>query len=284
MLGKLIKHEWKATRRLMLPVNLAILMITLAGCGILSTNIFDNENAMPLAVFLTILYIFSLFALGMVTTVYLLIRFYKNLFTREGYLMFTLPATPIQLLNAKLVTGYIWALLNTCLTILSIGALGFSAGYHSARFGSPDDKIFSNAITYQINGVTRELSSFEDVIGYSLPVFLLLLLGILLIGCFASLTMGYLSIVLGQLVEKYKLACSIAFYIAFSIIMQIANSIIMIVANIGHIIHPASNDFIAVTRTIYGSLLPISGILNLIFGFLFYFVTIAIMKKKINLD
>lgn len=284
MLGKLIKHEWKATRRLMLPVNLAILIITLAGCGILSTSIFNNENAMPLAVFLFILYGFSLFSLCLVTAVYLLVRFYKNLFTREGYLMFTLPATPVQLLHAKLFTGYIWTVINSCLTILSIGALGFAAGYRSARSSSWNIELFSTAATYQANGVTWKITSFEELTGYSLPVFLLLFLGFLLFSCFASLTMGYLSIMLGQLVEKYKLACSIAFYIAFSIGLQIVNSIAMIVININSIIHPDLNDFIDVSQKIYGSLFPISGILNMIFGFLFYFLTIFIMKKKVNLD
>lgn len=284
MLGKLIKHEWRATRRLMIPVNLAILAITLAGCGILSTNVFANENAIPLAVFLIVLYALSLFALGMVTTVYLLVRFYKNLFTREGYLMFTLPVTPFQLLNAKLITGYLWAVINTCLSILSIGALvGFTAGYHT-RSNSGTNSLFDPAITYQVNGTTREFSSFEDFFGYSMPVLLLICLILLLIGCFSSLTMGYLSIALGQLIEKYKLACAIAFYIALSILMQIINSISMIAANISTIIRPDTADSIEFFQNIYGSMVPLSIIVNLILGILFYMITIIIMKKKVNLD
>lgn len=79
MLGKLIKHEWHATKRILLPINLALLLITLVGCLFLGTDILQTENSLPLVILLLLLYALSLIALITVSGIYLLIRFYKNL-------------------------------------------------------------------------------------------------------------------------------------------------------------------------------------------------------------
>ena len=49
MLKKLLKYEWKDTRRLLLPINLAIVVFTLVGCVMLNTNLFDTELGVVLA-------------------------------------------------------------------------------------------------------------------------------------------------------------------------------------------------------------------------------------------
>ena len=87
MLGKLLKYEWTATRRILIPVNLTIILITIVGCIFLGTDILQSENSIPLVILLIILYAISMIILDLVSTIYLLVRFYKNLFTAEGYLM-----------------------------------------------------------------------------------------------------------------------------------------------------------------------------------------------------
>jgi len=92
-----------------------------------------------------------------------------------------------------------------------------------------------------------------------------------------------LPLLYGQLVGKYKLACSIVFYIAFYIGAQIISSIILVAVNIETLLD-ASLDSMALTRSIYGSLLPTVAILHLVLGILFYVITFFVIRKKVNLD
>ena len=103
MLKKLIKYEWKDTRRLLLPINLAIIVLTLVGCAMLSTSIFDSKESLIFSIPLLLLYVLSIMAFSSVTIIYIYVRFYKNLYTAEGYLMHTLPVTPMQLFHSKLI-------------------------------------------------------------------------------------------------------------------------------------------------------------------------------------
>lgn len=284
MLRKLMKHEWIATRRILLPVNLTILLITCIGCIFLGTDILQGENSLPLVVLLIILYALSMLVLCMVSSIYLLVRFYKNLFSREGYLMFTLPVTPAQLLNSKLIVALLWSFFNSLLMIASIFALGFSSGYYVAGHSSSTDKsAFLTGLLSALSGEAQDSVSFQEVFGYT-PLELLLLCTVcIIISAFFSMVMGYLAIALGQLIEKYKVACSIAFYIALYICTQIITSIIMIVVNIDTLLGD-TQAISSLTGSIYQTVLPSSAILNLILGILFYIITSWILHKKINLD
>ncbi len=284
MLGKLIKHEWIATRRILFPVNLTIILITLVGCIFLGTNILQSKNSLPLVVLLIILYMLSMIVLSMVSSFYLLVRFYKNLFTAEGYLMFTLPVTPVQLLNSKLLVACLWSFFNTLLILASFFALGFSSGYYASIHGTSNEKsAFLSGFLSAMTSGTPESASIQDIFGYSAVELLLLCFAVLFIGAFYSLIMGYLAFTLGQLVGKYKLACSIVFYIAFYIGAQIISSIILVAVNIETLLD-ASLDSMALTRSIYGSLLPTVAILHLVLGILFYVITFFVIRKKVNLD
>lgn len=284
MLRKLMKHEWFATKRILLPVNLTILLITCMGCIFLGTDILHGENSLPLVILLIILYALSMLVLCMVSTVYLLVRFYKSLFSREGYLMFTLPVTPAQLLNSKLIVALLWSFFNSLLTIASIFALGFSSGYYVAGHNSSTDKsAFLTGLISALSGEAQDSVSFQDVFGYEPLELLLVCIACILIGAFFSMLMGYLAIALGQLIEKYKVACSIAFYIVLYICTQIMTSIIMVVVNIDTLLGDVQTISV-LTSSIYSTVLPSSAILNLILGILFYIITLWILRKKVNLD
>ena len=86
MLKKLLKYEWKSVSRILLPLNLGIVLLTIIGCVILSTDIFDSEQALPLALLLFLFYTLSVITFTGITLIYIYVHFYKNLFTAEGYL------------------------------------------------------------------------------------------------------------------------------------------------------------------------------------------------------
>lgn len=282
MLGKLMKHEWRATKRILIPVNLTIIIITVVECLLFACDVLYHKNSIPLVFLLILLYALSLIALATVSSIYLYVRFYKNLFTHEGYLMFTLPVTPLQLVNSKLIIGMVWTFINIILSAGSLFAIVFSGTYFSAKHGVMKEDFLAD-LSSVLSGGTTTATSFKEIFGYSVPEFLIVCVITLLISSFFSLAMGYLAIALGQLIEKYKLACSIGFYIALYVVTQIISSCFMIIVNIRNITN-ASEDFLGASMNIYQSVLPATAVLSLILGIVFYIITLLIIRKKVNLD
>lgn len=284
MLKKLIKHEWEATRRILLPLNLTIVLITVVGCFFLCTDILQLDNSLPLVILLIVFYALSMIVLTFAAYIYLMVRFYRNLFTSEGYLMFTLPVTRTQLLNSKLIVAFLWNCFNILLTVVSIFAISFSSSYYALVHDSATaGNAFLSGLVTAVSGGTQTTASIQDVFGYSLPTLIVVCCITLIVSSFFSLTMGYLAITLGQLMERHKLIASIGFYIAFYIVIQVLSSILMIVINLNTLLG-AESDPLALTRSIYGSLLPATNIFNLILGVIFYFITRLILGKKVNLE
>ena len=125
MLGKLIKHEFKETSKLMLPLYLVLVVITILGRivaqSIMISGNADSSTIMAIFNILSVfVYVVGLIVISIASYIYLIMRFYKNLFSNEGYLMHTLPVTSWQLLISKLVTAFIWFISETILIFLSI--------------------------------------------------------------------------------------------------------------------------------------------------------------------
>ena len=117
MLGKLLKHEIKNTGKILLPLNLALIGVTLIGMIVLGSKIFENEHIGMLAGALLVFYILGIVALFIVTYVFLMITFYRSMYSAEGYLTHTLPVSPITTLNSKLIVSLFWACLTMILSI-----------------------------------------------------------------------------------------------------------------------------------------------------------------------
>ena len=95
MLGKLLKHEWKSVWKIP-TILLCVLMglAVLAGLGFASP-IWDSglEGLGVLAVLSWMVFYFAIMGVSMGIMLYLAVRFYRSMFTDEGYLTHTLPVT-----------------------------------------------------------------------------------------------------------------------------------------------------------------------------------------------
>lgn len=286
MLGKLIKHEWNSVGRLMGAVNLAIVVITILGCFMLNLGILETPNAPLIASLLMTLYGLSLIAFGFLVIIYLYVRFYRNLFTAEGYLMHTLPVTPAQLLHSKLLVGYFWAAVNGLLIVLSVITLAYAAISHAAPLLDMEDiQLFfqSDGASIPLDKTSIQLS-FQDIIGYTPVQFALLLLLMQLISCFSTLLMGYLSILLGQLVEKYKLVATIGFYFALYMANQILSSIVLLIPSTHLFLADMDSGNMNFLPDYFHSLMPTVIITQVILGLIFYIISNLLIRRKPNLD
>ena len=110
MLGKLIKHEFRATWRIMWPIFLG--MLVLAVLARLTAPLMENSGGNGflnlVCMLITTCFIFGMAALFIAPMILSAVRFKKSMLSDEGYLTMTLPAGTYQILGAKLIVSIVW--------------------------------------------------------------------------------------------------------------------------------------------------------------------------------
>ncbi len=275
MLGKLIKHEFKATYKIMLLL-IGILVIFGIVSYFLGTwfvglgqNDIDNEFYAALvgvSMFGTTTLIFvSFISINMIGLIYLVIRFYKTMYTQEGYLTFTLPVTVSQITNAKLISAVIWEIIMTCINILTVVVfvLGICTPLDVSLY-----EIFDELIALKL---------------YNVAGWIIMFITTMLITPISAIATPYFCITVGQLWQKHKIIGSILAYGAFYFVNQIASTVIMIFSGYFRaIFNPNIDDdyvFSMLTKTTWVSLVYAIVVVALcILG------CHLIPRKRINLD
>lgn len=120
MLGKLLKHEFKATSR--------ILPFSYLACAVFFLVAFIARSILPdvSAAYLVpaVIFLLSGIAVLILTYVLLIMRFHKSMYGNEGYLTQTLPVSKGQLLASKMIPCAIWMIAGTLVFLFVI--LGFA--------------------------------------------------------------------------------------------------------------------------------------------------------------
>lgn len=219
MLGKLIKQELKVTSRYFVPmyVSFAVVTLLLKLSFLFSggDDIFVQADTSVFANFfqglMVFVYVVVLIGISILTYFFIIKRFYSNLFGDEGYLMFTLPVTAGQLINAKLIGAIIWLLIMAPMMIGSFLLLFLGTdAYHS----------FVEMFGY----IAEELHVLE-ISGYNigLLVFEIIISGIL--GMICSLLMFYFAIALAQhFFSEHRLLGTVGCYFGLSIVQSVLES------------------------------------------------------------
>lgn len=220
MLGKLIKNEFKTVNRLMIPLHLGLILITVIGrfyiqftlAGsparyyVRTTNVWYGLVDVMLVMF----YIIALLAVTGVTFVYLnIIRFRKNLFSDEGYLMHTLPVSAAEHIWSKVIVNMVWQLADVILVVLSI--LGLFV-----------NKEFLQAIP---EGLHTIFSSFPEAFGVPAGVGIPLYLLLFLLESIMGVLVVYACITIGHSFNEHKLLASVGIYIGVTVVRNLISVI-----------------------------------------------------------
>lgn len=259
MLKKLIKHEFKDTMRLFIPMFGFIVVLTPIFSLMMSlgSQPYDEKTADALSLIFgsgIIGYCLLLFGLLIVTQVLIAIRFYKTMTSQEAYLTFTLPAKTGQILFAKWLVSFVWYILACTIALISM--------FIVILIATP---ITMSDIIHGIGFVlqTINLSDFSALVLFG--IFILISLSF-------SILMMYLSIMIGQLVQTHRVALSIGAFLGLSQGLQIVISLLAIPFVL---IFPAIDSIHIVLLLfclLYGAL-----------GVIFYLVTYLITAKKLNI-
>ncbi len=210
MLGKLIKYELRATRRTMLPLYAALLVIALLTRLSMSSLFVQNGMAHHgllnfIAVALGTAFGLLTFAVGFITLFLMAQRFQKNLLGDEGYISFTLPVTASQNIAAKLIVSIVWFFSSFVVEILATIILTAQMRFLPHFFSSLFDffKTFPegyapHAVLWTVEGVLLVLS------GMSLCIL-----------------MVYASIALGHCFQKHRILMSLAAFLVLLMASQL---------------------------------------------------------------
>lgn len=284
MLKKLLKYEFKSVSRILTPLFLGTLTLSIISALLFTINyrFLSRSEASDVVtnlfstVLITIL-IFSIIAIiasYLVALFILLQRVYKNFFGDEGYLTFTLPATVNQHLVSKLISGFIWMTLSG-LTVLVSGVLLIG-------FGTAESGEIIN--TFVFEEVFDLIDYAFEIIGTTNMV-LYIIEGIVLVGVVlaAQLMLYYLAITIGCIIaKKHKILASIGVYFGINTATgTIINVVLVLLFMRDRDWDNSTIDSLYTTSHIY---LVVIIALFFIMGAAAFFISNRMLKKNLNLE
>ena len=157
------------------------------------------------------LYAAVLAALGVMTVLPVIQRFYKGLLREEGYLMFTLPVESWKIVLAKALAAVLMIHISLIVGIFSIGILAGELTFLKAV-----PKFLAECFNLIIAG-------FKEDAGMTVHVILFFLEGLLamIAAWFATVYHFYLAMALGQLAGNHRVAFSVLAYVGISSVFSI---------------------------------------------------------------
>ena len=209
MLGKLLKHEFRATGRIMLPMMGALLALALmANLSIrgLSGSLSDIPALRILFILILVFFGMGIVAIGVMALVVMVSRFYRNLLKSEGYLMFTLPVSVHELIWSKLIVSLVWFFATALFVLLIISLTGLNLS------GTNLEMIISELPSW------KEVMQKLDELGIrsSLSRLMVWSTVVMLLGAVVSCLHFYGAMALGHMFSKNKVLLSVVFFILIS--------------------------------------------------------------------
>lgn len=277
MLGKLIKQEWRSTWKiptlLIGILFLATILLSLS-VGVPAWKLERVETS-----YTALLLILLCYAVWIGCTwgviLYLTIRYYKSMYTDEGYLTHTLPVTTNQLLVSKALNFWIWNLLTTAAITISVCA--FVAVVSVLESG---DLSFVVEI---IDGC-KELCHAINSSAYALPwqFFLISLLVCMVVTSLSGVLMIIGSVNIGQLWARHRVAGAVLVYIGIYLVQQFVLQILISNVMFAYMIRGIQTTSAAVTTV--NKMAWIVTVDSILFAVALYIASYFILKKRVNVE
>lgn len=217
MLKKLLKYDFKSVFKYWWIA--AVISFTLSIAGGVSLYLLLKEPEVPDAVILLSgLGLFLVFlgfaAFILLSAILVFVRFYKNFFTDEGYLTFTLPVSRLHLLNSKLIMSVSTLFLTgTVCTINIFTVMGIA--FHEKIF----TQEFWNACAEFFALLNKELGFYTVI--YIIEILVFIIVCMIFSSLFLFCCITFASII----TKKAKVLVAIGIYYVsnsvFSFVLQI---------------------------------------------------------------
>lgn len=216
MLKKCFKYDFKSVFKIWWIAGVTVLAISVVA-GFAIKNIYlHSEDPDRIFIFETVaivFYYFSLFAIGILTSVLLCIRFYSNFFSDEGYLTFTLPVKRTTLFLSKILNGFLFQLMSVATVIVSLIIISLIVPSTSNNYTTVFGEVVGNFIA-----LLKELNRSDIVWLTTYIVEIILLVALLEL---SGILLLYMLITLGSVVvKKFKVAATVGFLVGANYVLS----------------------------------------------------------------
>ncbi|MBQ9785398.1 MAG: hypothetical protein IJW29_07845 [Clostridia bacterium] len=276
MLRKLLKYDIKAIWKIWVWLAVAAVLISVMG-GLCMRFLVDTAEEASAFIILKIIAIFGVLAcyltiaaLLFVTAILVYWRFYKNFFSDEGYLTFTLPVSRAQLLLSKTLNAAIWMVASGAVITLCFAEVILIV----------DPVIFAD-LFQGIGWLLRQDGAW--VLLMYLPQ--LLLLGIA--SLWFNISLIQLCITIGSVIaKKHKILASIGVYYLVNMVLGFAGQLITIVGvftAVGSIESVLSKISSFEAPFFLGLVLLVATVIVASAAYLLHIITLDKLERRLNL-
>ena len=265
MLRKLMKHEFRATGRVMGPLFGLLLIAAIAArfsVGVLLESSARFLNL--LGGLFTTAFVIAIVGVCVMSLVLMINRFRTNLLGDEGYIMFTLPASVHQQIWSKLIVSAVWFIA----TGLAVVAAGFIL---VAQQG------FWLEIRRGFAEIFRHLTAYYAFNG---TAFLFELLALIFVGCCVLCLEFYAAMAIGHSFANHKVLYSVLSFLGLQFVMQLLSGGILVGTNYDLLTVSLPSDGVLAMHSVMLTVI----VSTAVFGAVYYVITTMFLKKRLNLE
>ena len=267
MLNKIIKYDFRTMWRICAPMFIATGIVSVICCALLyfTLSFSSGENvlaAMMMATGFYVIGIFAIFAMSVICEFVVFYRYYKSMFTDEGYLTMVIPVGTATLLNAKLISSLLFTLI-----VMAVGAVGIGIAV-AIPISLNDPSIlvgFFDILKAAIPALSYGSLEAWAIIVMSVRSLFSLVEGVVI--TISAITVGAI------LMSRYKILGAICMYLAISFVHSI-------IVNL-------SNMLFAFTEGYFVAELLLSNVIGIVisaaFSVVLYILSYNTLKKKLNI-
>ena len=277
MLGKLIKQEWLSTWKIpTVLIGVVFAAATIFGlfCASPVWDLVDWWGADVILSATILLFYGAIMCCAVGTSIYLAVRYYRSMYSNEGYLTHTLPVTSNRLLLSKMINFSIWELLSIiCImfnimlfvAFIALREVGYRSLFESFRDVFADIQAILNS---------------EYTTGWEL--FMVLTIILILVGTVSKSLLYMGSVNIGQLWARHRVAGAILVYAGVTVAVQIVTQAAMIIfMTSADQLGMLQNDYVF---SFLNQVMAVSLLMQIVIGAVMYVVSLLILKKKVNLE
>lgn len=276
MFAKLLKYDLRAVfKHWWIAAAVSVLVSALGGVCISIVNVnYTSYGALQtIAILGIVLSVIGIVLFYVLSELLVLIRYYKNFYSDEGYLTFTLPVSKSSLLNSKLLMSLIVFVVSTVVLFLDIGIM-LMIGYA--------DEIFKPFFWEQIFAVIADITKVLG--GYTAVYIVEGIVALLTLWVFTALAIFLCITVASMLVHKHKVLAAVGIYYVATGVISGLIEVLILRFSFYHIIEkivelqrvPCLNS---VTFLILGGI-AVAGIASA----LLYMLHVWLLERKLNLE
>lgn len=275
MFSKLLKHDSRAIFKYWWIGALVSMCISVLGGMCIQVVDVDYTKYNMITTLAGIGIFFSvvgIMLLPLFTEIILLVRYYKNFFTDEGYLTFTLPVKKTSLLDSKLLSALIFNAVSTLIMGVDV--------FIMLAVGIPQ-QFFDVGVWREFFSVIGDV--FRVLGGYSIGYIILGILILLAVSVAQTLFIFACLTLASSIVKKHKILLTIGIYYGASIALSIVLNILSFggIPTVFTLISQLNqNNSVAAIMFI---LMGVLGIFVLGAGALYLFV-LYLLDRRLNLE